>query len=136
MAALHLREKGQSSFSYSHSGGAPTFELWPSLAAKLHVLIYSGDADACVPYKGSEDWVAALEGEGVLEETEAWRPWYLSSSGSGRYAPAGYATMYKEKASGRSFGFVTVRLAGHMVPTFTPAAAFDLFSRFLAGEPY
>jgi len=136
MKALHLREKGKSSFHYRHGGGTPTFQLWPFLASKLHTLIYSGDADACVPYKGSEDWVAALEAIGVLEETEAWRPWY-ATSGSGRYAPAGYATMYKPTtAPERSFAFVTVRLAGHMVPTFMPAYGFDLFSRVLSGAPY
>lgn len=88
-----------------------------------------------MPYKGSEDWVAQLETNGVLKEEEAWRPWY-GTSGKGRYAPAGYATTYTEKTTGNSFSYVTVRLAGHMVPTFMPSYGYDLVSRFLAGEPY
>ena len=36
----------------------------------------------------------------------------------------------------RSFGFLTIRLAGHMVPTFMPAASLQMFERFLAGKPY
>ena len=30
---------------------------------------------------------------------------------------------------------VTIRLAGHMVPTFQPAASLAFFTRFLAAEP-
>ena len=33
------------------------------------------------------------------------------------------------------FSFVTIRLAGHMVPTFQPAASLAFFTRFLAAEP-
>ena len=35
----------------------------------------AGDADACVPYIGNEEWIASLETSGVLAEKEAWRPW-------------------------------------------------------------
>ena len=135
--ALHLRDAGKSSFHYRHGGGGyPSFSIWPFLASKLHVLVYSGDSDTCVPYKGSEDWVTELEAEGVLKETEAWRPWF-SNTGKGRYAPSGYATMYKPAAAPeRSFGFVTIRLAGHMVPTFMPKASLEMISRFLGGKPY
>ena len=89
-----------------------------------------------MPYKGSEDWVDQLEGMQVLTSTEAWRPWY-ATSGKGRYAPAGYATMYTPTAAPkRSFGFVTIRLAGHMVPTFQPEAALAFIARFFRGEAF
>ena len=35
----------------------------------------AGDADACVPYIGNEEWISSLETSGVLAEKEAWRPW-------------------------------------------------------------
>ena len=89
-----------------------------------------------MPYKGSEEWVTDLESMGVLTESQAWRPWY-ATKGSGRYAPAGYATMYKVVGHPfRSFGFVTIRLAGHMVPTFMPAASLNMISKFLSSQPY
>ena len=100
------------------------------------MLVYSGDADTCVPYKGSEEWVDDLETSGVLTQTEAWRPWYLTH-GKGRYAPSGYATAYKPAAAPeRTFNFVTIRLAGHMVPTFMPSASLAMIERFLAYQPY
>ena len=34
------------------------------------------------------------------------------------------------------FAFVTIRLAGHEVPHYTPRAAFALFERFLKGESF
>jgi len=34
------------------------------------------------------------------------------------------------------FSFLTIRLAGHMVPTFQPAAAFAFFDRFLSASPF
>jgi alpha-beta hydrolase superfamily lysophospholipase len=44
--------KGASGFDY-HSSGPASITLHPHLAKKLRVLIYNGDADACVPYKGN-----------------------------------------------------------------------------------
>jgi len=131
--ALHLKDHG-SGFGYSSSGPA-SITLWPFLASKIRVLIYNGDADACVPYKGNEEWIDGLETKGVLAEKEAWRPWF-ETKGSGR-APAGYVTSYSVPAApSLDFSFVTIRVAGHMVPTFQPAAALAFFQRFLDAEPF
>ena len=98
-------------------------------------MIYNGDADACVPYKGNEEWIDGLEAKGVLTEKEPWRPWY-ETKGSGR-APAGYVTTYNVAgAPDKDFSFLTIRLAGHMVPTFQPAASLAFFERFLAAKPF
>eukprot|EP01051_Picozoa_sp_SAG22_P010460 SAG22_NODE_944_length_6390_cov_3.189795_4_plen_222_part_00 len=64
MAALHISDPGQSSFSY-HSSGPASVTLHPSNAKKLRVLIYNGDADACVPYKGNEEWISSLVKNGA-----------------------------------------------------------------------
>ena len=64
---------------------------------------------------------------------EAWRPWFADGTPG---MPAGYATKYTVANSNHTFNFVTIRLAGHMVPTFQPAASLSFFSRFLAGKPY
>ena len=130
--ALHLGEPGASRFGYSSSGPA-SVTLWPFLARNLRVLIYNGDADSCVPYKGNEEWITGLETAGDLAEKDSWRPWYLGEKSS---APAGYVTTYTvPKAPEKDFSFVTIRLAGHMVPTFQPAASSAFLQRWLAGEP-
>lgn len=47
MKALHISNPGQSTFHY-HSSGPASITLHPELATKIRVLIYNGDADACV----------------------------------------------------------------------------------------
>ena len=88
-----------------------------------------------MPYKGNEEWITGLESQGLLVESEAWRPWYVGT-GENKGIPAGYATNYTVAGSSNDFSFVTIRLAGHMVPTFQPAASLAFFTRFIAGQPY
>jgi hypothetical protein len=126
--ALHLGQAGASDFDYTCSGPA-SITLWPELARKLRVLIYNGDADACVPYIGNEDWISSLEDQGILKETSAWKPWYHSN----RVTPAGYTTSYVAKNSEFDFTFRTIRLAGHMAPTFQPEASLQMLSDFFGG---
>jgi len=126
--ALHLGKPPSVRFSYRSSGPASVV-LYPSLLQKIRVLIYNGDADSCVPYIGNEQWTTDLAQKGVVTEKEAWRPWYSTES-----VPAGYVTSYNVVNATTDFSFVTIRLAGHMVPTYRPKAAFTFFSRFLAGE--
>jgi len=131
--ALNLMAPGRSSFSYSH-GGPPSITIWPSLITKMRVLIYNGDADDCVPYKGNEEWITQLEGQGLLTETKPWAPWYGSQ---GSRAPAGYVVTYEVPAAPQfDFAFVTIRVSGHMVPTFQPGPSYDFFERFLSKSPY
>lgn len=98
---------------------------------KLRLLIYNGDADACVPYVGNVEWIRGLDDEGVLMESKPWTPWFTDSTTS---APAGYATEYRVSSGGKDFSFATIRLAGHMTPTFQPEASFNMFERWLARE--
>jgi len=50
------------------------------------------------------------------------------------YMPAGYATTYTVPNATHDFQFVTIRLAGHMVPAFQPRSAHTFFKTFLAGD--
>lgn len=125
-SALHLEESpGASGFDYTCSGPA-SITLWPELAKKIRVLIYNGDADACVPYNGNEDWILGLEEQGILSETESWKPWYSTN----KVTPAGYSTAYTSSGSNLDFTFKTIRLAGHMAPTFQPSASLTMISDF------
>jgi len=135
MKALHLEGESGSGFRYTSSGPA-SIMLYPELVTKLRILIFNGDADACVPYIANENWIARLESAEHVQEAEPWTPWFSSN----KAAPAGYITKYDvtSPVSGRevSFAFQTIRLAGHMVPQFQPEAALVMISDFLAGDSH
>jgi hypothetical protein len=133
--AMNLGKPGISGFGYRQSGPASQL-LYPDLVKKLRVLIYDGDADMCVPYKGNEEWTTALEASGAVQQTKAWHPWYATDDKNPNVAPAGYGTNYKATSSGLDFSFVTIRLAGHMVPAFTPGPAFFMIKRFLEADDF
>jgi len=133
MKALHLDNTGGGSLFFYKTSGPASITLYPELVKKLRVLIYNGDADACVPYIGNEEWISTLETRGILKETSPWTPWFTSS----KAAPAGYITRYHPQGADGNrvvdFAFQTIRLAGHMVPQFQPEAAFVMFSQWLKG---
>lgn len=138
LSALHLNTSTGSRFQYARSGPA-SVTLYPNLLQHMRVLIYNGDADLCVPYVGNEEWTTDMAAQGYAIEKKAWHPWYVNNASN--YAPAGYVTTYdvldkKYNVSGDDFAFLTIRLAGHMVPQFQPKAALDFFTRFLAGADF
>ena len=45
--------------------GPASVTLYPSLIGKIRILIYNGDADSCVPYKGNAEWIADIEATGL-----------------------------------------------------------------------
>ena len=98
--------------------------VYPRLIANMNVLIYSGDADACVPWNGSYNWTRHLAHTTHTTETQSWRPWYVNADG--RQWTAGFATRW-----GANFTYVTIKHAGHMVPAFEPEAAIAFYTAFL-----
>jgi len=102
---------------------------YPALINKYRVLIYSGDADACVPYNGSEEWTRKLG----VPVVNPWTGYQVTSGGSTHVA--GYVTEYKGGANGNFF-YVTVKHAGHMVPKFEPEAGFHMFQSWLTNQPF
>jgi len=94
------------------------------LSQGIRILIYSGDADMCVPHTGSEAWTESL-GLTVVDE---WRPWFINDADGQQVA--GYVQEYK------GLTFATIKGAGHMVPQYRPPQAFHFFSAFLNGQPF
>ena len=141
LEALHLDFGSGSAFRYDRSGPASVL-LYPHIIKNMRVLIYNGDADLCVPYLGNEQWTSSMVDLGVAVETEPWHPWYDQGDEGGNYAPAGYVTVYDvpdknyTKTAGDDFAFLTIRLAGHMVPQYQPKAALAFFGRFLKGGTF
>lgn len=128
--ALHLTSKpGASRLDYTSAGPA-SVTLYPELMKKLRILLYSGDADACVPYNGYEEMLLSFEHQGIINETKPWSPYFTSN----KAAPAGYITKYAVNAATTDLSFATIRLAGHEAPQFMPEESFVMFSNFIAGS--
>ena len=111
--------------------------LWPHLVQHMRVLIYNGDADFCVPYKGNEELVTNLETAGSLVE-KAPRAAVVRREGLPEGAGGLRHDLRRARqdvpSKGPDASFLTIRLAGHMVPTFQPEAALAFIARFFRGE--
>ena len=60
-----------------------------------------------------------------LPVVDSWRPWLMDG------IVAGYSTTYSVPGAPHNFTFATVKLAGHMVPTYQPERAYAMFDRYL-----
>lgn len=126
--ALHVQEdiawqECSDSMEYRYSDMltsiTPVFRSLLSATPALDVLIYSGDDDSVVSTQGTQKWITELQ----LEEdsTKAWVPYIVHAQ------IAGFLTTYRAS----TFKFLTIRKAGHEVPAFEPAVAFDVLRRYL-----
>ncbi|RZB68027.1 serine carboxypeptidase II-3-like isoform X2 [Glycine soja] len=88
------------------------------ISSGINTWIYSGDTDGRVPITSSRYSVNALK----LPVETTWRPWYSSNE------VGGYLVGYK------GLTLITVRGAGHMVPSYQPQRALTMISFFLLGE--
>ncbi|XP_073120270.1 serine carboxypeptidase 1-like [Henckelia pumila] len=100
---------------------------WPStilpiikelMDSGIRVWIYSGDIDLVIPVTTTRYSMPRL---GSSVKTP-WYPWYNQGE------VGGYAVQYENVT------FVTVRGAGHFVPSYQPERALVLFSTFLQGK--
>ncbi|XP_021688282.2 serine carboxypeptidase 1 [Hevea brasiliensis] len=88
------------------------------MASGIRVWIYSGDTDARVPVTSSRYSINSLN----LPIKTPWRPWYTNKE------VGGYVVAYEDVT------FVTVRGAGHLVPSDQPERALTMISSFLQGS--
>ncbi|KAL6654519.1 hypothetical protein ACP70R_007984 [Stipagrostis hirtigluma subsp. patula] len=93
------------------------------LKKNIRVWVYSGDTDGRVPVTSSRYSINQLH----LPVAEKWRPWFSSTQGAGEVG--GYVVQYKGNLS-----LITVRGAGHEVPSYQPQRALVLIQNFLAGK--
>ena len=82
------------------------------------VCVCSGDTDSVVPVTATMYSMAKM---GVPVKTP-WYPWYIQEE------VGGYVVEYE------NITFVTVRGAGHMVPSYQPERALTVFTSFLEGK--
>ena len=112
---------------YTKFGADDLTPVYKRIAHKYRLVIYNGQEDGCVPYNAMEAFTTGLG----FPVTAAWHPWQGSPAAGGARVAAGYAIQYG--GNSKDLSFVTVKGAGHEVPTYKPEAAFDLFSAFING---
>ncbi|XP_020595968.1 serine carboxypeptidase II-3-like [Phalaenopsis equestris] len=88
------------------------------ISTGLYIWLYSGDVDAVVPITSTKNFIKMLG----LPILKPWRPWYLNQE------VGGYVVQYEGLA------LVTIRGAGHEVPSYQPKRALEMISSFLLGK--
>ncbi|CAI0444001.1 unnamed protein product [Linum tenue] len=126
--ALHANVSGRIPYPWTHcSYGIRTWRDAPHsvlpvikklIAGGLRVWVYSGDTDGRIPVTSTRLTLNKLG----LNITQDWAPWYF------RQQVGGWTIEYD------GLTFVTIRGAGHQVPTFKPMQALVLISRFLGNK--
>jgi len=99
--------------------------IYYKLREDYRILVYSGDVDSCVPFIGTE---TALDRMG-LWVSEAWRAWFVNGQ------VAGYVKSLETPYGMSGISYATVKNAGHMVPSYQPAAGLLMFNYFIHGKP-
>ncbi|XP_012460076.1 serine carboxypeptidase-like 34 [Gossypium raimondii] len=103
-------------------GDAPSSML-PTLkkliAGGIRIWVFSGDTDGRIPVTATRLTLNKL-GQKIIED---WTPWYTNHKQVG-----GWTIEYE------GLMFVTIRGAGHQVPTFKPSQALQLVRHFLASK--
>lgn len=118
-----------SNFTYTSTEPDERAVIYPTLLQNgVRVLIYNGEADACVPHTDNQRWTASMN----YTVTSPWTAWSTDSTG---LDVAGYVTQYQAYAAG-DFTFTTIRGAGHMVPQTQPVAAYAMLSTWLNQQPW
>jgi hypothetical protein len=99
--------------------------FYQAMNDKLKILVYNGDTDPAITSFATQNWTSHL---GFAELAGGhWRPWTID----GCQLLGGYVERYEG-----SFDFLTIRGAGHMVPTYKPAASFAFLKAWLQDEDY
>ncbi|KAJ4724616.1 Carboxypeptidase [Melia azedarach] len=119
-SALHVKKtqwSGCSGFNWTDSPKTVLPVIKDLMANGIRVWIYSGDTDAVVSVTSTRYSIAALK----LPIKTPWYPWYTNDE------VGGYVVAYE------GLTFVTVRGAGHLVPSWQPKRALTMISSFLHG---
>eukprot|EP01117_Protostelium_nocturnum_P004660 TRINITY_DN1688_c0_g1_i1.p1 TRINITY_DN1688_c0_g1~~TRINITY_DN1688_c0_g1_i1.p1 ORF type:complete len:444 (-),score=122.58 TRINITY_DN1688_c0_g1_i1:70-1401(-) len=113
---------GGPSYSFSQQSMIPIYKQFAK-SNKYKVLVYSGDEDTVLNFLATERWLLDLK----LGVSKSWSAWTYDQ-GFGTQV-GGYWIHFN---GGTSFRFMTVKGAGHMVPWFQPAQAYQLLQHFLS----
>ena len=118
------RDCGMKNVDYERGATSTLLPRFPALIERYHVLIFSGDVDACVPYIGTQSWTADVARDNHYTIEQAWHPWTVDGQ------VGGYVSEWRTDDD-KQFTFATVYDAGHMVPKDQPVKGLALFDRFI-----
>ncbi|GMH17985.1 hypothetical protein Nepgr_019826 [Nepenthes gracilis] len=125
--ALHVHEGSIGEWVRCNYGINYTTDIWTSvpyhanLTAKgYRALIYSGDHDMVVPFRGTEVWIKSLN----YSIVDDWRPWMVDGQ------VAGFTRTYSNNMT-----FATVKGGGHTAPEYRPKECVAMFRRWVSGDP-
>ena len=111
-------------YIFDYTWTEPTLEnFYKSVNGQLRVLVYNGDTDPAINSFEAQNWTSHLG----FDIEQDWRPWTID----GCRRMGGYVTRYAG-----DFDFLTIRGAGHMVPTYKPAASFVFLNAWLQNTDY
>ena len=123
-AAIHARPttwRASGGVDYDNPGDlmVPYFETFIN-ETDWRMLIWSGDADAAVPYIGTQRWIECL-GRPVAQD---WAPWYTDDATFGPQV-GGMVKVFDR------ISFLTVKGCGHTVQTYCPQQGYDYYHQWL-----
>ena len=118
------RDCGMKNVDYERGATSTLLPRFPALIERYHVLIFSGDVDACVPYIGTQSWTKDVADANHYTPVDMWSPWTVDGQ------VGGYVSSWRTPDE-KEFTFATVYHAGHMVPKDEPVKALALFDRFI-----
>ena len=105
-------------------------EIISEYAAELNLklCVYSGDDDSVCGLQGTQYWLDRWDGyETNADCGSIWEPWEDDRTQLGGY----YTQYFVEDTCKIALNFITVRSAGHMVPTTQPQRALKVLQKFL-----
>merc|ERR1711988_1170853 len=94
-------------------------------SGKYRGLVYNGDVDMACNFLMDEWFVDSLK-QKIIEPYRAWH--YKAKDGSNQVA--GFAKHF------RNINFVTIKGAGHMVPSDKPRPALEMFINFIQNKMF
>lgn len=127
--AIHAKStnwRASGGVSYDNPGDLmiPYFETFIN-DTDWRMLIWSGDADAAVPYIGTQRWIECL-GRPI---TKDWSPWFTMDQQFGKQV-GGMVKVFDR------ISFLTVKGCGHTVQTYCPQQGYDYFHQWLTEGLY
>jgi len=124
-AAIHAkaditwRECGGPSYDFGDESMIPYYNLFMR-NTQWKILVYSGDADTVLNFISTEQWIYSMK----MNVKQSWRAWQYTDPNNGPQV-GGWGVVFDRLT------FKTIKGAGHMVPWYQPAPAFELISKWI-----
>uniref|UniRef100_A0A914XFY0 Serine carboxypeptidase n=1 Tax=Plectus sambesii TaxID=2011161 RepID=A0A914XFY0_9BILA len=138
-AALHIptqvphwtdcNDDMNANYLQQHNDTTSVFDDMIASGYKLRMLIYNGDVDTACNFLGDEWFVEALKTKYGMAVTTARHPWFFQEDAKYILQLAGYRKSFSYKNI--TIDLVTVKGAGHFVPTDRPGPALQMLTNFI-----